>query len=291
MTGRARRSIAVVARAIPVAIAALVLLAAPPAHPQEGESTAEKIERLKERLEQQMGDEDWDEALKTVRGLRFVLGEEGRREYDEEILRINGELYWRKVKAKKLVARNDTDVLAMLDEFLERFATDEVLRRRAEAMRKSIQKKHGSVIADFEDGLARVTSGEGTITTDPVMEGKQALRWSVIGKKAKGTLTIKCRRKDWTKYDTLHFWIHPKQRGGRLALEAVTSKGNYFECVDDVRWGGWKGFRIPLHGRSSRFRARGRPRWTEIKYFRVRRIGDDDLDIVIDDIRLEKASR
>ena len=96
---------------------------------------------------------------------------------------------------------------------------------------------------------------------------------------------------DWTKYSALVMWIYSKEKTGRFTIDAVTRGDDYFEAWNNITWTGWKEVRIPLRGKGSRFSRIAKAKWSRITRFRIWKNDGTPLDIVIDDIRLERITK
>ena len=99
---------------------------------------------------------------------------------------------------------------------------------------------------------------------------------------------IDVNQRDWTRFQWVVLWVYSQGKGGRLTIDAVTHEDHYFEAWNNVDWVGWKEVRIPFQGKKARFRTEGRPRWERIDGIRIWKDEGRGVDIVIDDIRLER---
>ena len=68
---------------------------------------------------------------------------------------------------------------------------------------------------------------------------------------------------------------------------------HYFQYLLTIDWTGWREVRMPLQGKRSKFGKHGNADWSMIE--RLDFEHDDDtgtaVEIVVDDIRLEKATK
>ena len=76
-------------------------------------------------------------------------------------------------------------------------------------------------------------------------------------------------------------------------MQASSGGDHYFTYFFSIDWVGWKKIQVPMRGKKSLFSQHGKPDWGSILYFYM--YHSDALrhpfDIVMDDIRLEKAVR
>ena len=101
---------------------------------------------------------------------------------------------------------------------------------------------------------------------------------------------------DWTQYDFFCVWIYNAKVGprpGQMEIEAHSGGQHYFQYLLTIDWTGWREIRMPLRGRTSKFGKHGNADWSMIE--RLEFEHDDDtgtsVEIIVDDIRLEKATK
>jgi hypothetical protein len=254
----------------------------------------EKAE-LREELDEQMEEKDWKAASKTADSLRRLLKGDEREELDSTILRIDGEIEWAKIKkAHDSGKKKPSKILKMLHKFVRKYGKDEEFLERTEYLERVALKGYVEIVEDFEESgeeeedLEDRFIGRGArIVETPRKQGEQALKWR-NGESDEASLFLESRVSDWSEYVFLSMWIHSETTGSRLTIDAMTDFDSYFECWNNIDWKGWKHIRIPIQGRGAKFGARGRPVWTEIIALRFWKDEGREIDIVIDDIRLEK---
>ena len=250
-----------------------------------------KKEALSKEIEGYMAAKDWSRAAKAVRRLRAMTKGEEREAADALLLRINGEKEWEKIQKLRKSSAKPGKVISKLKKFIKKFGEDDDLLERGEDALERIMKEVSAIVDNFEDGLDRVV-GPGTeiVSGDgKVKEGESALRWK-LDTYQEDEIQISPDQNDWSQYDFLSMWIHSSKPNWRLTIDAVTAAPDqYFECFNNITWTGWKHLRLPLRGRGSRFAARGKPSWNMIDYLRLWKDEGSSVDIIVDDIRLEKS--
>ena len=246
-----------------------------------------KKDALAEKLDGEMAEQNWKAAKKTSRELRRLCDAEERESLDLRIFQIDGELAWDKVRVKHEKSKKPSGVLKELRKFTKKFGEDDDFAERAEALEKTVLGPYVAEVQDFEGDLDDKVTG-GSVVTDLKKEGEAALRWKDTTTNDESSLYVESETSNWSEYAYLTMWVHSSQVGSRLTIDAMTDVGHYYECWNNIDWTGWKHLRLPLQGRGARFGGRGRPTWSSIAALRFWKDEGKPIDIVIDDIRLEK---
>jgi hypothetical protein len=250
----------------------------------------EKIRDLREQIEQRMQDKDWSKATTAIRKLRILLKGVDREEADALLLRVKGEKEWEKIRKAARKKTRPGKMLGTLQRFLERYGEDLELRERGEKLRDTILADVRYVIDDFEEADADDYDTDTSIV--PIRDRGEddgfGLRWMTPSLKEE-EIQFHFDVTDWTPYASISFWIHAKEKGGRITLDCVTENDNYFEAWNHIDWTGWKHIRIPLRGRGCRFSQDGKATWSNIQWIRFWKDEGKPIDIIIDEIQLEKA--
>ncbi|MCZ6690899.1 MAG: hypothetical protein O7H41_15005 [Planctomycetota bacterium] len=249
-----------------------------------------KIKDLKNQIEQRIKEKDWTKAGSAIRKLRLLVKGEQREEADALLLRVKGEKEWEKVSKARRGKTRPGKLLGKLRHFLKKYGENEELRERAEELRAAIRKDVIYVIDDFEEADSDDYGRDTEIV--PVRnrgeEEGHGLRWKTESRREE-ELQFHFDVSDWTPYESLSFWIYAEEKGGRLTIDCVTDNDHFFEAWNNIDWTGWKQIRIPLQGRGSRFRKKGKPAWSNIQWIRFWKDEGKPIDIIIDDMQLEKA--
>ncbi|MCZ6691878.1 MAG: hypothetical protein O7H41_20010 [Planctomycetota bacterium] len=205
---------------------------------------------------------------------------------------------------KKQKPRRTAEKLGRL---VEDFSQHPSLVKRATALLDAIRSEYVLVLEDFEGrktgnkeldkllGRLGVPRAKGmTLTDDPryVKHGKWSCRWKLT--KGGSTHVISTPENDFSGYDYFCAWIYNGQRGGRpaqLRVDATSGWDTMYSYVFAVDWKGWREIRMPLRGRNSKFSRHGAVDWSAINFISIAYSAESPgpLNIVIDDIRMEKA--
>ncbi len=249
-----------------------------------------KIKDLEEQIEQKMKEKDWTRAASAVRKLRLLVKGEEREEADALLLRVNGEKEWEKISKARQGTIRPGKLLGKLRHFLKKYGENEELRERAEELRAAIRKDVIYVIDDFEEADPDDYDRDTKLVPvrDRGEEAGHGLHWKTDSLREK-ELQFHFDVSDWTPYESLSYWIYTEQKGGRLTIDCVTDNDHFFEARNNIDWIGWKQIRIPLQGRGSRFRREGKATWSNIQWIRFWKDEGKPIDMILDDIQLEKA--
>lgn len=248
----------------------------------------DKEDDLRDQLEQEMDRREWKAAGKTARTLKGMLRGDERDEMEAVILRIKGEAEWEKVMKAKKDGKKPSKILSSLRKFTKKFGKDEELLERAREMEEVVIAPYVDMVADFEGDTEDTFLGNGAgIVTEPRKQGKCALQWSWSDSDSE-SLYIASQVQDWSDSPFVSMWIHSKRKGSRLTIDVVSDVDDFYECWSNIDWVGWKLVRLPLRGRGARFATRGKPSWGNIIAMRFWKDEGTPIDIVIDDIRIER---
>ena len=126
-----------------------------------------------------------------------------------------------------------------------------------------------------------------------VKQGHQAGRWT--SKRGGGSISLPPILDDWTGFDFMCMWIHndkvyPKHIQ-HLRVHVSSGGPNFFRALIALDWRGWKEIRLPLRGRKSPFGKYGHGDWSSVTFVFIEHVDSlpRSLDLVFDDVRLEKA--
>ena len=257
---------------------------------QEEDKEARK-KALRDQIEESIKEGDWSEAASKIRKLRVLLEGDEREEADTLRLRVNGEKEWALIRKARRGKSRPGKRLDRIKRFLKKYGECESLRKRAEDLRESIRKDVFHVIDDFDDadveGYSRDT--EIVAVKDRGDDGGHALHWKTDSTGEREIHFDEFEQHDWTPYEALSMWVYSENEGTRLTIDLCTDRDSFFEAWSNIDWTGWKKLRLTLRGRGSRFRRDGKPAWENIQYLRLWKAEGQPVDIIIDDIVLEKA--
>ena len=128
---------------------------------------------------------------------------------------------------------------------------------------------------------------------DRVKQGHQAGRWKSKG--GGGSVSLPPILEDWTGFDFMCMWIfnekvYPKHIQ-HLRVHVSSGGPNFFRALIALDWKGWKEIRLPLRGRKSPFGKYGHGEWSSVTFVFIEHVDSlpRPLDLVFDDVRLEKA--
>ncbi|MCZ6689763.1 MAG: hypothetical protein O7H41_09180 [Planctomycetota bacterium] len=258
----------------------------------EKESAMEKIQSL-------MQQEDWKKAIKAIKTYhrKHAKTDEEKAEVSDLLTTAEGRLaldeietYYRKRQKIRKPVRDLNKFIGEFEEFPE-------LVEKAKGLLQALRSQFVHVLEDFEewdeDDPTRA-GGKMTPVEDAklVKHGEKSARWKT------GTgwssLLIDCTGLDWGEYAFFCAWIFNEKKSPRpsyIRFDPTSGMDHYWAYRLAVDWVGWKEIRMPLSGRGSLFSKHGNPQWDSIEYLRIRH--DDEaggrLEVILDDIRLEKA--
>ena len=283
--------------------AGLLLLLIPmtaPALQEEGEEKEAAMERIRARLDEQK----WKNAIKEIKSYRrkHAKTDEEKEEVAGLMALAEGHQDLEKIEKDYRKKRKPRKTSRNLAKFLREYSDVPVLVEKGEELLEVARSEYVLVLEDFEDWKAGDGDDDGkkrermTVVDDPkfVKHGRKACRWN--SGKGWDYWSIESPQPDWSEYDYFCAWIYNEKVGprpGRIDIEPTVGGYHYFRTFLVIDWVGWKEIRIPLTGRASMFGRHGNPDWTSIE--RVDFDHDDyygggtAIDIIIDDIRLEKA--
>ncbi|MCZ6601502.1 MAG: hypothetical protein O6952_00690 [Planctomycetota bacterium] len=279
---------------ISAAVFLLVLLigSPPTSADSEKESAMEEIQSL-------MQQEDWKKAIKAIKTYhrKHAKTDEEKDEISDLLTTVEGrqdldeiETYYRKRQKIRKPVRD-------LNKFIGEFAEFPELVERAKGLLQALRSQFVHVLEDFEvwdeDDPTRA-GGKMTPVEDAklVKHGKKSARW----KTGPGwsSYAIDCTGLDWGEYAYFCAWIFNEKKPSRpsyIRFDPTSGGDHYWAYRLVVDWVGWKEIRMPLSGRGSLFSKHGNPHWDSIDYLQI--LHDDDaggrVDVILDDIRLEKA--
>jgi hypothetical protein len=227
---------------------------------------------------------------KTLLRKRRLKAKGAERETCVLLLRqIDAEKAWAKLTKsleKKKYTRVPLMALARLERFRAKYQDVAPLKARATTAIDKVRETVYTMVDDFEkelpSGLKRVDEPE------HVKHGDRAASF-VTHRGGSAQVFLDSPQSDWTEFDALVLWIYAKKKGGRLTIDVTTGGSNYFEAWSNVDWTGWREIRIPLRGSKSRFARNGVANWENVSSLRLWKPSGTSLDIVVDDVRLERA--
>lgn len=258
--------------------------------PEDPHAAREEIEAL-------LAAGDWKAAEKAAKSFRrkHATTEELEKVAERLAAHAEGGAELDKIEKAFRQSSKPRTTARKLDRFLEEYREIDELAERAAELREAARSMYVLVLEDFEDRKADEDSRL-TIVDDPelVKHGEKAGRWNAGA--GYRTFTYESPQPDISGYDFWCAWIYNAKKGprpGHVRIDANSGGEHYFSFFLAIDWVGWKEIRMPLRGRASQFARHGNPDWALIEYFDI--YHDDDagtpVDLVLDDIRLEKASR
>ncbi|MCZ6689221.1 MAG: hypothetical protein O7H41_06420 [Planctomycetota bacterium] len=266
---------------------------ASPSQESEKEEAWKKTQELMERGA-------WGKAIKALKSYKRKHAEtdEEKERLAGLIARAGGEKDLAEIQKKYRKNSKVRPAMKKIKKFIRKFENDDDLRGRAEEFREAVRSTYVAVIIDFEESEDWPKDADVaglTPETDPgmVRHGEQAGRWKTgIGSK---WFQVVPETKDWAPYSYFCFWIYSAEKPGRpgyIWMQARSNPGDYFEYVYPIDFKGWKEVRIEFRGKRG-FGTYRKPQWSMIEDFTFSHAGETGIpiDVVIDDVRLEKAVR
>ncbi len=237
-----------------------------------------------------MENSQWQEAKKLIRKLLPKADALEKERLELLLRRADGEIAWEKASRDLDKAPSYRAKREIVDRFLASHGETAELRTRAEARLKELVESYCLTLEDFEG--EELPDDDLSAVDDPklVKQGRRAARFRSDDRLDEQSVYIYSEEEstDWTPYSTLVLWIFAEKSGGRLTIDALTDHDNYFEVWNNIDWTGWKELRLPLEEKGCRFSKEGKPEWSEIGSVRFWKQRGGTIDIVLDDIHLEK---
>ena len=265
-----------------------------------GDGSDSEKEAALEKAEALMESAAWKKAIKALKSYRkkYAKSDEERAEVEALILRAEGEKEFAEIDKKYRRSSKIKPAVKSIKKFIAKYKEDDELLRRSEQFYEALRSKYVAVITDFEgddwpetdDGMVP-EDGEGM-----VRHGLQSARWRTgIGSR---WVHIIPEFQDWTPYTYFCFWIYsaekPRRPGYIFIRPGIAGGGweHHFEYVFPVDFKGWRKVKIEFRGKRG-FARMGKPNWASIEEVQFHHPGESGiaLDVVIDDVRLEKAVR
>ena len=257
-----------------------------------GDDDAKKaqIESLREEVSTAIESGEWKAAKRALQKLRAKAPKYERTEIDAQLRRVSGELDWIKIekKAAKASKGKVRASYAKVMDFRKEYKDVRELIRKSQKLYSSLRRRLFRSIENFEkdddlDPDLRVVTDD-----DLVKEGRRAARWSA-GAIGESSIYFENVPRDWSKYRYVTLWVHSKKKGGRVTIDAFCTDDDYFESWNNIDWVGWKRLRVPFQGKGARFSKNGKASWTNVDSLRIWKDEGKEIDIVIDDVCLERG--
>jgi hypothetical protein len=261
----------------------LVHLLPPPPAQEKGEAMA--------RIEALLQEGAHEEALKALRIYRRKHAEtdEEKEEVDALLRAAEGGMDLDAITEEYRKRKRPRRAVTRLDDLVREYRDLPGLISRAEKLRESLRSLYVLQVEDFEK-----ETSESVEDPDLVRHGKRSTRWKPRDREA-ALDTLLPEPQDWTEHAFFCAWIHSPDRtypSTQLRISAIEGPLPYawFEAYLVVDWKGWRNVRIPLRGRQGRFRPHGKPGWTGIGRIMVFQEQGPLTELIIDDVRVEKAT-
>ncbi len=281
-------------------VVGVVVLAMLPLLPLRAQESSEK-ETAMEQITSLMDEGDWKKAAKAIKkyGKKYAKTDEEKVEVAQLMATAEGNPTLEKISKEYRKNQKHLTAAKKLRKFLVKYYEEEDLRERAEQLLEAARSSYVLVLEDFEpveDGPDGGEMRDDTFTDDRkhVKHGLWARRfksrsWSTI-------CYFNSPEPDLTKYAFYCMWIYNAEKAKNmphLRIDAMSGGSSYFSYFLAIDWVGWREIRMPLHGKRSLFGRHRNPDWAAIETFRIwhEDEGAAPLDIIIDDIRLEKPAK
>lgn len=265
------------------------------------EPPAGEKEVAMQRIRDLMEEGAWKEAVKAIESYRRKLAEteEEKAEASRLLVRARGEMELETIGEEYRKRSKVHATVARLNRFLEVYAEVPALVEKGEEFLETVRSRYVLEIEDFEAGAKRGWQIEEHPGVSPetdakfVRHGRRSIRWKPADRES-ALLDIRLAAEtDWTGYEFLCAWVHNEKKGRRptvIRISVITGflPEAWYECWLPVDWSGWQEVRIPRRGQRSRFSPRGKPDWSRIGRLMVHQEQGELIELVIDDIRLEK---
>ena len=294
---------------IVMTILGIALLALPGAFPMQ-EDADEKAAAMA-RIQDHMEKREWKEAAKLLKTYqrKHASTVEERAEAGRMLRKAEGFQAYEKIQEEYRRQERVRQAVEKVQKLLEEFADVPDLVSQAEEYLSGLRSQFILLLDGFEDRLSeeemeKLTdeekkklpprmSGVGLETDKAfVKRGRKAGRWP--RDKVGGTSSIPVRQNDWSGYETFCIWIYngkvfPKEIQ-HLRLEFASS-GGAFTTLIAIDWTGWKDVRLAMSGDQSPIARDFRATWGDVRGAWITHVDRlaHPLDLVLDDVRLEKA--
>ncbi len=277
---------------VKVGVLLVGFLVACPAESADSPATEAKDKEkasLRDQLSESMSSQNWEKAAAALRKLQALSTASEKSNLEGISTRLSGEKEWDKIE-KEYPSSQPRRVITKIDAFLKKYGEEPDFKTRAEELRKKAIAEVYHTIEDFEKDrkdldidLVRIQE------PGKVKQGTFAARWVSKKKDSDAVYFPAGPAQDWTKFSALVLWIYSEKPNGRLTIDAVSGEDDYFEAWNNIDWTGWKEVRLPLRGKESRFHKDGKPDWANVGDLRVWKDKVVSVEIIIDDIRLERG--
>lgn len=262
--------------------------------PQENEKEA-----ARENIQGYLEASDWKRAAKALKSYirKHVLTEEEEQEARASLDRAEGFYEFEKIQKefqKKERVRNSAEKVADL---LEEYGQVPDLRAQAEEYLGGLRSRYVLSLESFENWEDKdaVTATGLQLESDPeyVKRGRGAGRWTSPGG---GAITVPIRQEDWSEYAYFCLWIYNEKLDRKrpthieVMVGSVDGRGCFITHFA-IDWTGWKEVRKLMITRKTEFSKAGGAEWNAVTRLTLQHDDTHRLpfDIVLDDIRLEKA--
>lgn len=258
----------------------------------DGPDSEDNKEALRKQVREYMEAGKWKKATSAIQKLRRTAKGDEKKELSTLLDRVKGEQEWQKILTARGSSTKPGKLLSMISKFLKKFADDEEIRQRAEDLREEIMGEIVCMLDDFEGGASEAGRGKTALVKDKVKGGEYALQW-MSNTLQDDYLYVEMEQTDWSKYDYLCMWIYSQSPQGRLQVDVVTRHDEQwpdrFVGYIAMNRSGWKRIRLPLRGKRSSFSKQGKADWTHIEDLCFEKEEGKRMDIILDEICLEKA--
>lgn len=262
-------------------------------------------EEARGKIDSLLENRQWKDAAKAIKTYKrkHARSQEEKEEAENLLALAEGhrkiqsiqEEYARKKRARKCVLD--------LRKVIQKQGHVPEVKERAEELIDAARSTYVLVIEDFEDWADDCEEDEEIrderrkcLVDDEklVKHGDWAVRWTTgVGA---AFWFLDSPTPNWAEYDYFCCWIFNEKVGkrpGYLEVEPQTASGHYFQALLPIDWVGWKEFRIPFKGKGGKFGKEGKASWDAIEgvWLDHHSWSGIGVDVIIDDIRLEKAVR
>lgn len=256
-----------------------------------GQDAGDDSKALTLQIEKHIEKREWKEARAAAKKLKRMLSADRRKDAVALLTRIDGREAFCKIQDSWKKSKHPKKAESQLARFLKKYAKSSELRKLVAPLQKEVREALYHVIEDFEEEV----DPEYWIAvrgSEKVRQGEVGARWR-SQRLDESTAYLYCDVKDWTQYTHLVLWIYnaDAKKGGTITLDPYGEgpDEDYFQYLLTVNWKGWKELRLPLQGKKSRFQRHGKADWKTVDTLRFYKEDGRKIDIVVDDVRLERA--
>jgi hypothetical protein len=260
----------------------------------------EKQEAL-EKIQGYMDASDWKRAAKALKAVlrKHVLTEEEEAKVRADLARAEGLYEFQKIQKEYKRSHKVRHCAEKVADLLEKYGHVPEIRRQAGEYWHGLRSEYVLSLEEFEgwddESEPRAIGIQLESRPEFVKRGLHAGRWT--SPKGGGEITLPIRQEDWSEYAFLCLWVYTekydRKKPTHIEIQVRTEGNGYFVTHFAIEWTGWQEVRRLMITKKTQFSRMGPADWGKVTMVTLKH--DDTFkypfDIVLDDIRLEKAVR